>query len=67
MRINKFILMASTAFATSISVAQAEISVIASIKPVHSLVAGVMKGRFTKHYCRWGWFSALIFFKAVAG
>ena len=44
MRINKFILMASTAFATSISVAQAEISVIASIKPVHSLVAGVMKG-----------------------
>ena len=44
MRINKFILMASTAFATSISAAQAEISVIASIKPVHSLVAGVMKG-----------------------
>ncbi len=44
MRINKFILMASTAFATNISAAQAEISVIASIKPVHSLVAGVMKG-----------------------
>ena len=44
MRINKFILMASTAFATSISVAQADISVVASIKPVHSLVAGVMEG-----------------------
>ena len=44
MRANKFILMASTAFATSISVAQADISVVASIKPVHSLVAGVMEG-----------------------
>ena len=44
MRVNKFILLASTAIATSISAAHADVSVITSIKPLHSLVSGVMDG-----------------------
>ncbi len=44
MRISKPILFAATLFATTVTAARAEINVVASIKPVHSLVAAVMDG-----------------------
>ena len=44
MRLAKSILLASTLLTTSAVAAQAESNVVASIKPVHSLVAGVMEG-----------------------
>lgn len=44
MRAAKSFLIASTILATSTVAARADIQVVASIKPVHSLVAAVMKG-----------------------
>ena len=44
MRFLKPFLIASTLLSTSALAAHAEIKVVASIKPVHSLVAGVMQG-----------------------
>ena len=44
MRLAKSLLLASTLLATSATGAHAEINVVASIKPVHSLVAAVMEG-----------------------
>lgn len=44
MRIAQSFLLASSLLATSAFVARAEINVVASIKPVHSLVAAVMEG-----------------------
>ncbi|MBO6636642.1 MAG: zinc ABC transporter substrate-binding protein [Roseitalea sp.] len=44
MRLAKTVLLASTLLTASAVTAQAEISVVASIKPIHSLVAGVMDG-----------------------
>lgn len=44
MRLAKSVLLASTLLATSAVAAQSDINVVASIKPVHSLVAGVMDG-----------------------
>lgn len=44
MRLAKSTLLASTLLAASAVAAQAEINVVASIKPIHSLVAGVMEG-----------------------
>lgn len=40
----KSIFLASTLLATSTMVAKAEVNVVASVKPVHSLVAAVMEG-----------------------
>ena len=44
MRLAKSTLLASTLLTASAVAAQAEINVVASIKPIHSLVAGVMEG-----------------------
>ncbi|MGI9402864.1 MAG: zinc ABC transporter substrate-binding protein ZnuA [Rhizobiaceae bacterium] len=44
MRIVKSVLLASTVLSTGVYAAQADINVVASIKPVHSLVAAVMEG-----------------------
>jgi zinc transport system substrate-binding protein len=44
MRLAKSVLLASSLLATSAFAARAEINVVASIKPVHSLVAAVMQG-----------------------
>jgi len=44
MRLAKSTLLASTLLTLSAATAQAEINVVASIKPIHSLVAGVMEG-----------------------
>lgn len=44
MRIAKSALLASTILTTSAFTAQADVNVVASIKPVHSLVAAVMEG-----------------------
>ncbi|MDD9908338.1 MAG: zinc ABC transporter substrate-binding protein [Ahrensia sp.] len=44
MRLLKSILLASTLLSTSALSAQADVKVVASIKPVHSLVAAVMEG-----------------------
>lgn len=44
MRLAKSLLLASTLLATTALSARADINVVASIKPVHSLVAAVMKG-----------------------
>lgn len=44
MRFVKSVLLASTLFSVSTATAQAELRVVASIKPVHSLVAAIMQG-----------------------
>ncbi|WP_421875909.1 zinc ABC transporter substrate-binding protein [Pacificispira sp.] len=44
MRQIRSLLLASTMFAVPTAAAQAEVNVVASIKPVHSLVAAVMEG-----------------------
>ncbi|MDP6967776.1 MAG: zinc ABC transporter substrate-binding protein ZnuA [Gammaproteobacteria bacterium] len=44
MRLVKSTILSTTMLATGITAAQAEVNVVASIKPVHSLVAGVMAG-----------------------
>lgn len=44
MRIAKSLLLASTILAASSMAARADVNVVASIKPVHSLVAAVMQG-----------------------
>ncbi len=44
MRFAKSLLLASTILASSSIVAKADVNVVASIKPVHSLVAAVMQG-----------------------
>lgn len=44
MRLIKSVLFASTLLSTSAISAQADINVVASIKPIHSLVAAVMEG-----------------------
>ena len=44
MRLAKTLLLASTVLAASVFTARAEINVVASFKPVHSLVAAVMEG-----------------------
>ena len=44
MRLIKSALLATTLLSSSITVAQAEVNVVASIKPVNSLVSGVMDG-----------------------
>lgn len=44
MRLAKSLLLASTVLAASASSAKADVNVVASIKPVHSLVAAVMQG-----------------------
>ena len=44
MRITSLALVATTILTASMNMAQAELNVVTSIKPIHSLVAGVMKG-----------------------
>ncbi|MEM9205777.1 MAG: zinc ABC transporter substrate-binding protein [Pseudomonadota bacterium] len=44
MRISKSLLLASTMLVSLPSVASADVNVVASIKPIHSLVAAVMEG-----------------------
>ncbi|MGC6496966.1 MAG: zinc ABC transporter substrate-binding protein ZnuA [Candidatus Puniceispirillaceae bacterium] len=44
MRINSLAFVATTILTASMNMAQAELNVVTSIKPIHSLVAGVMKG-----------------------
>jgi zinc transport system substrate-binding protein len=44
MRFLKTLSLASTTFFASITCANADINVVTSIKPVHSLVSGVMEG-----------------------
>ena len=44
MRLTKSLLLASTMLASSAIMAKADVNVVASIKPIHSLVAAVMEG-----------------------
>ena len=44
MRFVKSLILSSTLISTLTFTAQAEINVVASVKPVHSLVSGVMEG-----------------------
>ena len=44
MRINKTAILLWAAGSFSFSAANADVSVVTSIKPVHSLVSGVMEG-----------------------
>ena len=44
MRLTKSLLLASTMLASSAIIAKADVNVVASIKPIHSLVAAVMEG-----------------------
>ena len=47
MRLVPSALIATTILSASTSMAQADLKVVASIKPIHSLVAGVMEGTGT--------------------
>ena len=47
MRLVPSALIATTILSASMSMAQADLKVVASIKPIHSLVAGVMEGTGT--------------------
>ena len=44
MRLFRSLLLSTTVLSASVATAEADINVVASIKPVHSLVAAVMEG-----------------------